>query len=116
MSLGISITPFRAPAGALFKGRKLKAVKFTGDGAKPSAGYVVTAAQVGMRIIEGCLVGPDDQNILTWHASVNTTASTATSTNNMTLQAFSTTGAAGSVSASHTIVSGAVVTALVYGF
>ena len=115
MALGISITPFR-PVGAVFKGRKVKAVKFTGDGAKPSAGYVVTAANLNLRLIEGCLVGHDSNNDLAWHASVDTTASTVSSTNQMTLQAYSAWGSAGTVSASHTIVSANVVTALVYGF
>ncbi len=115
MALGISITPFR-PVGAVFKGRKVKAVKFTGDGAKPSAGYVVTAANLNLRLIEGCIVGNDSKNDVSWAASVDTTASTVSSTNQMTLQAYSAWGSTGTLSASATLVSGNAVTALVYGF
>ena len=116
MALGISITPLRAPSGALFKGRKVKAVKFTGDNAKPSAGYVVTAANLNLRLIEGVLMGQDGTNEIAWKMTIDTTASSTASTNQATLQAYSTSGSNGTASASHTLVSNNVVTALVYGF
>jgi hypothetical protein len=117
MALGITIKPIR-PAGGSFKGRKVKAVRFAADDAKPAAGYTVTAANLNLRLIEGVVMGAAQDNNILWAASVNTTASTATSTNQMTLQAYSALGSAatgGIVSASATDMSTCVVTALVYG-
>ena len=117
MALGITIKPIR-PAGGSFKGRKLKAVKFAGDDAKPAGGYVVTAANLNLRLIEGVIIGAANDNAYLWAASVDTTASTAASTNQMTLQAYTAVGAAatgGAASASATGFTTAVVSALVYG-
>lgn len=116
MALGISITPLRSPSGSLFKGRKVKLVKFSGDNAKPTAGYTVTAANLNLRLIEGCVMGEQADMNLQWGMSIDSTASTATSTNQATLQAYTALGSGGNATASATIVSTAVVTALVYGF
>lgn len=114
MALGITIYPIR-PAGAVFKGRKVKAVRFAGDNAKPTAGYTVTSAQLNLRLIEGVILGQQDNNNLMWAASVDTTASTAASTNQMTLQAYTALGSGGNATASATAVSVATVSAIVYG-
>lgn len=114
MALGITITPLR-PAQGMFKGRKVKLVKFAGDNAKPTGGYTVTAASLHLRLIEGVIVGSQPDNNLLWAASVDTTASTATSTNQMTLQAYTAVGSGGNATASATAVSIATVSAFVYG-
>lgn len=115
MALGITIVPLQAPAGSLFKGRRLRAVRFAGDGAKPTGGYTVTAANVNLRIIHGVLMGVQENNNLMWAASVDTTASSTATSNQMTLQAYTALGSGGNATASETAVSIAVVTCLVYG-
>lgn len=113
MALGISIKPIR-PAGGLFKGRKVKAVQFTGDASKPAGGYVVPSSSLGLRLIEGVVVGAQNDLNYLWAASVDTTASTVSSTNNMTLQAFTAIGSGGTAT-SNASMSTAIVTCLVYG-
>lgn len=115
MALGIKITPLR-PNQGLFKGRKVKLVRFAGDNAKPTGGYTVTSAQLGLRLIEGCVMGAQSDNNLLWAMNVDTTASTSTSTNQATLQAYTAVGSGANATASATAVSIAVVTAMVYGF
>lgn len=117
MALGISIKPLR-PMQSTFKGRKAKIVTFTGDGAMPSGGYVVTAKQLNLRIIEGGVAGNDRQGAIMWTwtpgaTTVGTGSASTSSTNQATLLAYS--GFAASCSASHTLVSGNVVEVLVYG-
>jgi hypothetical protein len=120
MALGISITPLRAPSGSLFKGRKVKLVKFTGDNAKPTAGYTLTPSNLNLRVIEGVVMGNQaDQNLL-WAMSIDSTVSSVSSSASTavqaTLQAYTAVGSGGNATASATIVSTAVVTAMVYGF
>ena len=114
MALGITITPLR-PNQGMFKGRKVKLVRFAGDNAKPTAGYTVTAADLHLRLIEGAVVGAQNNNNLMWALSIDTTASSTVSTNQATLQAYTALGSGGNATASETAVSIAVVTALVYG-
>lgn len=119
MALGITITPLR-PAGGMFKGRKVKLVKFVGDAAKPTAGYSITPSSLNLRVIEGAIIGPQNNNNLMWAMSINSTASTASSsasTNAMaTLQAYTALGSGGNATASATECSIATLSALVYGF
>jgi hypothetical protein len=115
MALGITITPIR-PSQGMFKGRKVKAVRFAGDNAKPTGGYVVKSSDLNLRLIEGCIIGQQWDNNLYWGMAIDSTMSSTASTNQATLQVFSTTGSGGGASASATIVSTAYVTALVYGF
>jgi hypothetical protein len=118
MALGITIRPLRSPAGSLFKGRKVKLITFVGDNAMPSGGYVVTAAQCHLRIIEGGIVGQDRSGALLWTwtpaaTTVGTGASSTNSTNQATLLPYS--SFAGSCTASATIVSSKTVEAFIYG-
>lgn len=115
MALGITITPLRSPSGSLFKGRKLKQVRFAGDAAKPAAGYTVTAAQLNLRLIEKIIIGPSEDGNLLWAASINTTVSSSVSTNQMTLQAYTGIGSAATATLNDTLCSTNVVHALVIG-
>ena len=119
MALGITITPLR-PVQGLFKGRKVKLVRFAGDNAKPTGGYAVAPSDLHLRVIEGCVMGNQQDQNLIWAMSINSTmstASTSASTNaQATLQAYTALGSGGNATASATIVSTAVVTAFVYGF
>lgn len=115
MALGIVITPLQLPTGSLAKGRKLRFVQFSGDTDKPGAGYVVTAANLNLRLIHGVVMGQQNDGNYIWAASVDTTKSSTASTNQMTLQVYGTLGSGGSVAASADPISTAVVSAFVYG-
>lgn len=114
MALSVTVKTLRSPAGSLFKGRKVKLVKFVADSSKPSAGYVVTAATLGLRLIEGGVVGNDHTNAVLWSLTADATTA-STSTNQCTLQAYTAVGTGATASASHSAASGTV-EAIIYGF
>ena len=120
MALGIKITPLR-PNQTLFKGRKVKLVKFTGDAAMPSGGYVVTAKNLNLRIIEGGIVGQDRTGGLIWTwtpgaTTVGTGAASTSSTNQATLLPYIISNNTwASATASATAVSLGIVEAFIYG-
>lgn len=119
MALSITITPLR-PNQSTFKGRKVKLVRFVGDNAKPTAGYSIAPSDLHLRVVEGAIIGPQNNNNLMWAMSIDSTISSVTSSAStnaqVTLQAYTALGSGGNATASATAVSVATVSALVYGF
>lgn len=116
MALGITTRNLIPRAGGLFKGRKVKLVTFTGDASMPAGGYIVAAADVGMRIIESGICGHDRKGTYSFTLIPSNTASSALtlSSNRATLLPFDSANA--SVTASVAAVSSATVDAIIFGY